>query len=80
MTDIARPSARLACPHDHRGNRPTYHPAVLRSDSDGPTVEPLDWQGSADLRTLADANALACFPPGTRSYAAGELVDVRPLD
>jgi molybdopterin biosynthesis enzyme len=39
----------------------------------------LDWQGSADLRTLADANCLAFFPPGNREYTTDDPIDVRLL-
>lgn len=71
--------AQLTTAHRHRGERPTYHPGVLRHQQAGNTVEPLAWQGSADLRTVTRANALICFPPGDRDYPAGESVDVRPL-
>lgn len=72
--------ARLARDHLARGNRPTYHPSRLRWESDGPVVEPLDWQGSADLRATADADAMTLFPPGEATYRAGETVDVYPWD
>jgi molybdopterin molybdotransferase len=67
--------ARLARPFVHRGDRPTYHPAVLRDGG----VEPLDWAGSADLRTVARADGFAAFPEGDRSYEAGEMVRFLPL-
>jgi molybdopterin molybdotransferase len=69
--------AALTVDFNHRGDRPTYHPASF--DSDG-RVTPLPWQGSADLRTLAAANSLICFASGDRSYAAGETVRVRLFD
>jgi len=61
----------------HRGERPTYYPARVATGARGelPRITLLSWQGSADLATLAQANALAHFPPGTRSYAAGEEVE-----
>jgi molybdopterin molybdotransferase len=71
--------ARLARPFEHRSDRPTYHPSVVRCEAGGKLVEPLDWQGSADLRTLASASALAYFPLGQRTYAPGDPVSVRPL-
>ena len=43
------------------------------------TISPLRWSGSADLRTLASANALAVFPPGDREFAAGETIEFLPL-
>jgi molybdopterin molybdotransferase len=67
-------SAILAVDYQHRGERPTYHPARLTQDREGPTVAPLRWQGSGDLRTLVEANALACFPSGTVLHRAGERV------
>jgi molybdopterin molybdotransferase len=66
--------ARLAIDYAHRGDRPTYHPARLSEQDGMATAEPLPWQGSADLRTLVDANALACFAAGDRAYAAGETI------
>ncbi|MFM8250526.1 MAG: gephyrin-like molybdotransferase Glp [Planctomycetota bacterium] len=44
-----------------------------------PTIELLNWQGSADLRTLAEATGFACFPAGEREYASGDLVEWRAL-
>ncbi len=73
----ARP-ARLAEAHQQRGDRPTYHPAILTEDS-GPLVRPLRWQGSADLAALAAANALAYFPGGEARYEPGHLVDTYPI-
>jgi molybdopterin molybdotransferase len=86
-------TAQLAADFSHRGDRPTYQPAVLagrqRAGGMGApqpeslasrTVTPLPWAGSADLRGLADANALIAFPAGDRSYGAGEDVQVLLLD
>lgn len=80
----------LAAPFAHRGDRPTYFPAALApapSDSTDdparpapPLVRLLDWQGSADLATLAQADALAYFPAGDQDYEAGRTVTIRPLD
>ena len=61
-------SEPLTAKHD----RPTYHPAVVGSDS----VRPLPWQGSADLRALLPANGYVVLPPGEVRYAAGDVVDV----
>lgn len=72
--------ARLARPFRQKGERQAYQPSLI---STGPTgtleVEPLDWAGSSDLRTVSLADALAVFPPGDRSYRAGEMVRVLPL-
>jgi molybdopterin molybdotransferase len=71
--------AELARTFSHRADRPTYHPAFVREEGSGATVDPLPWHGSADLNTLAAANCLAFFPAGQRQYAAGEEVVVHSL-
>jgi molybdopterin molybdotransferase len=71
--------AKLTVEFTHRGDRPTYWPAMLVASPDGPLVEPKAWQGSADLRGFAGANALVAFPAGDRSYQPGEVVDVLML-
>jgi molybdopterin molybdotransferase len=68
--------AKLTKEHRQRGDRPVFHPAFLRSEGVDEVVELLDWKGSADLRTLADADCLAHFPPGDKTYSAGERVGV----
>ena len=73
--------AKLARPFTHAGDRPTYHPA-RRSGGNGSAfeIEPLDWAGSADLRTVAGSGGFAVFPAGDRTYAAGEIVRFLPLE
>ncbi|MBI3467856.1 MAG: molybdopterin molybdotransferase MoeA [Planctomycetes bacterium] len=70
--------AALAKPHLQRGDRPTFHPARWRApegkENRLPTVEPLPWQGSGDLRGLVAANGLAYFPPGDRQFERGEVI------
>jgi len=68
--------ARLQRPHRLNEDRPTYFPAWLELAADGPRVVPTAWQGSGDLRSTADANAMIAFPAGVREYAAGESVEV----
>ena len=76
FSGIERRTARLATHHSRYGDRPTYFPARL-FDRDGQfQVEPLAWKGSADLRTLADANCLALFPPRDSEFDAGEAIEV----
>ena len=60
----------LAVRFEHRGDRPSYHPARLVEGK----IEPLPWAGSSDLRTLAMADGLAAFAEGDRDYAPGELI------
>ncbi|MEE2706989.1 MAG: gephyrin-like molybdotransferase Glp [Planctomycetota bacterium] len=71
--------AALGQPHQHRGPRPTYHPALVRWLDGAAIVEPLAWRGSSDLRSLTDANALVIFPGEDRQYDAGDLVDCELL-
>lgn len=72
--------AALAAPFVHRGERPTYHPGYLAAAHEGWRVEPLAWQGSGDLRTLASANSLIHFAAGERTYHVGDLVAVSRLE
>jgi molybdopterin molybdotransferase len=71
-------AARMAVPHRHRDERPTYYPSRLEANQGGPQVTPVDWKGSSDLRSTVDANAMTFFPAGERAFAAGEIVDVFP--
>ena len=73
---LATQVARLTNDHRHRGDRPTYFPARLRAIEDQSQVELLAWKGSADLRTLSNADCLAFFPKGERAYHAGDEIDV----
>jgi molybdopterin molybdotransferase len=74
-----RPCATLACEHAIRGDRPTYWPSRLTLRDGRALVEPLPWKGSADQRCLSQANCLAVFPEGDRSYPAQSLIEVRWL-
>ncbi len=75
-----RQSGRLTADFVQKGDRPTYHPSLVRDTPAGLAVEPLRWKGSADLRTAAMANALAHFPAGEHRYAAGDTVELLLLD
>jgi molybdopterin molybdotransferase len=68
--------ARLAQEHRQRGDRQTYHPAVLEFTPEGPLVRAAEWFGSPDLRGLVRADAFAVFPPGDEIFAAGRSVPV----
>ncbi len=79
---VERPPLKVAClaaDFQHRGDRPTWHPAELFEDEGDRTCQPVRWQGSADLRALAKAQCLAHFPAGDRHYRAGEHVEVLPF-
>lgn len=78
---VERPlEARLEHQHRQRSDRETYHPASLRIAADGPIVSLSKWFGSADLRALAGANALAVFPAGEKDYPAGSSCPVIPME
>ncbi len=65
--------------HIVRGDRPVYWPSKFSFQGDACHVEPLDWKGSADIRTLAMANCLAAFTDGERTYEEGEVVEIEIL-
>ena len=72
--------ARLASSWNHRSDRPTYHPASMVTDEQGTVhATPLNWKGSADLRTLSMADGLIVFPPGEFSYVEEDIVQIVPL-
>lgn len=73
-------SASLSMPFSHRSDRPTYHPVWLEDSPSGQAVRTLPWQGSPDLFSLTQANALALFPAGTHDYSAGDVVEVYSLE
>ncbi len=64
----------------YRTDRPTYYPARLEVTDDGWRVRPVPWFGSADLRALTAANALAIIPPGDHHYRAGETLPVLSIE
>lgn len=68
--------ARLTRPMPANGPREFYQPATW----DGSTVTPLGWKGSADLFTLATANALVIRPEDAPAASAGDTVRVLGLD
>lgn len=64
-----------------RGDRPTCFPGSAQRDHDQRmVVTPLDWRGSADLRTLARANCLIYFEAGTQSYPSHSPISYYPID
>ncbi len=74
--DAGEVDARLAVPLPANGPREFYQPAVW----DGSAVTPLGWRGSADLFTLARANALVIRPEDAAAAAIGDVVRVLSLD
>jgi molybdopterin biosynthesis enzyme len=66
----------LACDFEFRGDRPTFFPGQLEYQPDGPLVTPVNWHGSSDLRSTADANSMIHFPAGDQNYQARQWVEV----
>jgi molybdopterin molybdotransferase len=62
--------------HRHESDRPTYHPCRLQMTPGGWHVYPLPWFGSADLRSVCEADAFCILEAGQRDYAPGEPVPV----
>jgi molybdopterin molybdotransferase len=76
-----RQSGVLSEEFQQRGDRPTCYPGRAERDAQQRMiVAPLDWRGSADLRTLAQANCLIYFAAGTRTYPAQSVVSYYPID
>jgi molybdopterin molybdotransferase len=69
-------TAQLSEAFFYRGDRPTYCPADVTRYEQPPRVRLTAWKGSADLRSLAAANCLACFSEGDRHYSSGDPIDV----
>jgi molybdopterin molybdotransferase len=57
-------------------DRPTYHPARVEATDLGWVVRAVRWFGSADLRALAQTNALVLLPAGDHVHRAGERFPV----
>jgi molybdopterin molybdotransferase len=69
-------TAHLASNVTISGNRPTYFPARYIGDRD--ELELLAWKGSADQRTLCEADCLAFFPQAG-DYVSSTAVLTLPL-
>lgn len=68
--------AQLQCDFQHRSDRPTYHPVRLNTQVKPWQAAPVAWKGSADLRSISQADTFAVFPPGEVRYATGDWIDV----
>jgi molybdopterin molybdotransferase len=72
-------AARLAAPCPSLGDREILHPAVIEVTPLGETVVRLtNWRSSADLRGIAEANALVRLPLASRP-PEGDILPVLPL-
>lgn len=66
--------------HAVRGPRPTYWPCRSSLNAEGQMeLRPLVWQGSSDLRCLAEANCFGFFPPRETPYPSGTPVEFLPI-
>ena len=74
-----RVRARLANPLPKRMDRTIFWPALLETSGNDFTARTLPWKSSADLATLAKADALAVQPRET-ALEAGDWVDAVLLD
>ena len=68
--------APLAEPLPANGPREFYQPALLRPDGQ---VLPLAWKSSADIYTLAGANALLVRPENDPPQSAGTMARLLPI-
>lgn len=59
-----------------KGNRPTYHPAIISVVDGRLTATPVPWSGSSDLRATVEANGMALLNPDHGTYTAGQPVAV----
>lgn len=69
-------SACLQEDFPYQTDRPTYHPARLELATEGWSVRPVPWFGSADLRGVSAANAFLLLPEGDRAHPRGERYPV----
>jgi molybdopterin molybdotransferase len=69
-------SMPLSEPVGPNGPREFYQPAMIEGDR----VRPLAWKGSADIFTLARADALIIRPENAPALAEGELAPLMLLD
>jgi molybdopterin molybdotransferase len=79
FVQLSSVKAKLVAPYDHAGGRAACLPAVLKREGAEFSFSVLPWQGSADLATLASANALVRFPAEKRPFNTGDFLDVLPI-
>ncbi len=68
----------LASPLTSKGDRVRLVLARLILGNKGPSVEPVDSQGSADLAAGANADGVVIIPSGVRKVPAKSLIEFRP--
>ncbi len=67
-------SGRLTQSHRQKPGRTTYWPSRLETKNGGSEITPLAWKGSADLKTLAEANCFAIFPGDQEDFVRGQAI------
>ena len=67
-------SARLARDFRQKTGLTRFLPACLSPD--GSEIDPVDWQGSADIPAMARANAFLVTEPGRDCWTKGDLIRV----
>jgi len=72
-------SAKLTAPRTQKPGRTTYWPSRLTCTEGSSEITPLDWKGSADLKTLAEANCYGVFPGDRDVFERGETIRVIPM-
>jgi molybdopterin molybdotransferase len=71
--------ARLRTAFNISTARTCYHPARYYGDGSTLEVEPVEWAGSPDLRSVTKANCLLIAPTGGGPFPAGSVMRVLPL-
>jgi molybdopterin molybdotransferase len=77
QTPAIRPALRARLVHQftHKGDRPTYHPAIITPSETGYTAQTVRWIGSADLCATVEANGVIAFPAGEYSDSPDTIVE-----
>lgn len=70
--------ARLAHAVEEKPGLAHFLPALLRFSDDGPVVEALPWQGSGDVRAVANGNCFLVLQEPRLKLAAGDWATILP--
>ena len=71
--------APLAKPFRHKPVLTRFLPARLAGDYFAATVEPIQWQGSGDVTSTAQANCFLVAPDSREAWEAGDRISVLPI-
>ena len=78
-TPLVPRTATLTQTFQHSGERMSFLPAK-RVATDPLSIELARWNGSSDLRTIANSDGFAIFDAGDRAYQPGDRVGFLPID